>query len=338
MKKVFLTILICFALLNCYAKGSIKVTDYAGRTVTLAKPAEKVIVMADNSFMIVKQLGAINTVVGVDSKTKGYWNLYLVSKTNPEYSTLPDVGKAKNPNYEYIISLNPDLILFKGNKEAADNLELKTNTPVASIISKNGFDFEIYNLIGTLLGKEKEAVKIINKLSSEKKFLETKLGVLSASQKKSAYIVVQNSKNNMFKTIKNNNSLELASVLNVASSSSKVDDWGFAEVSKEEFINMDPDTIYIDYPVSEKSINKDAVCNDETFQFSTAVKNKSIFLTHSFSAPKDYAFVISEAYYYARNAYPDLISEQEYKKAVNDIFETTYKIKNYFDDWEKSLN
>ena len=92
--------------------------------------------MADNAFMIVKQLDAIDKVVALDSKTKGYWDLYLVSKTNPELQTLPDVGKTKNPNYEEIISLDADLILFKGNKDVCDTMQRKTGIPVVSIISK----------------------------------------------------------------------------------------------------------------------------------------------------------------------------------------------------------
>ncbi len=316
----------------------IEITDYAERKVYLKKPAERIIVMADNSFVVVKQLKAIDKVIALDSKTKGYFDLFLVSKTNPDIANLPAVGKTKNPNYELIISLQPDLILFKGNKSAADTLQDKTGIPVASIISKNGYDFEIYNVIGKLLGKEKEAQKVIKELKSKKDFLEDKLGKIKKSDKKSAYIVVQNSKNNLFKTQKNSMALDLASVENVAANASKVDEWGFAEISQEEFINWEPDFIYLDYPTSSSSISRQTLINDESFGFSTAVTSNSIYYTHSFSVPKDYVYVIAEAYYYARNAYPDLISENEYKKAINSIFEKTYGINNYYEDWKKSLN
>ena len=48
--------------------------------------------------------------------------------------------------------------------------------------------------------------------------------------------------------------------------------------------------------------------------------------------------MIAEAYYYARNAYPSIISEKDYKDAINDIFEKTYGIKDYYEDWKRSLN
>ena len=122
---------------NITSSHSITITDYANREVILEKPAERIIVMADNAFMIVKQLGAIENVVALDSKTKGYLDLYLTSKTNPELESLPDVGKTKNPNYELILSLNPDLILFKGNEESADIIQEKTGHCPAFFININ---------------------------------------------------------------------------------------------------------------------------------------------------------------------------------------------------------
>lgn len=344
MKKIILLV-ICFVLFtgcikedNTKSRANITVKDYAGRIVTLDKPAEKIIVMGDNAFVIVKQLNAIDKVIALDSKTKGFWDFYLMSKTNPELANLPDIGKTKNPNYEYIISLKPNLILFKGNKDAADSLQNKTGISVASIISKPGYDFEIYNIIGRLLSKEKEAEKVIEELTTKKQFLESKLKNVLESNRKSAYTVVQNSKNNLFWTHKNNLSLDMASIVNVAANASKVDEWGFAEISKEEFINWNPDFVYIDYPISEKSISKQDIINNEIFQFVESVNHGNIFYIHSLAAPKDYVYVIAEAYYYARNAYPNIISEKNYKDAINDIFEKTYGIKDYYEDWKKSLH
>lgn len=320
------------------ASESIKVTDYAEREISIEKPAERIIVMADNAFQIVKELGAVDKVVGLDSKTKGYWDLYLISETNPELKSLPDLGKTKNPNYEQILSLNPDLILLKGNKEAADILQAKTGVPVVAIVSKNGYDFEIYNLIGKLLGKEQNAKIVINELQSQKEKLEKILKDIHENEKKSAYIVVQNSKGSLFRTLKKADSLALANIENVASAASKVDEWGFAEVSKEEFLNWKPDFIFLDEPLSEKSISKQILLNDSTYKFSSAVRDNKIFVTHSFSCPKDYVFVVAEAYYYARIAYPQILSEEDYKSTINSIFDKAYGLKNYYEEWEKSHN
>ena len=294
--------------------------------------------MADNAFVIVHQLDALDKIVALDSKTKGYWNLYLASKTNPKLENLVDVGKTKNPNYELILSLNPDLILFKGNKESADTLQSKTGIPIAVIQSKAGYDFSIYDVIGKLLGKEDRTKSVRNELESQKERIEKLLKDVPEDKKKSAYIVVQNSKNNLFRTLRNADSLTLASVKNVAVNAGKVDEWGFAEISKEELLNWNPDFIILDYPLSEKAINKSVLKNDETYNFLKAVNNEQIYHTHNFSSPKDYVYVITEAYYYAHIAYPEIVSEDEYKKVVNSIFEKTYGIKDFYEEWKTSLD
>ena len=342
--SILIILTIFISLTSCSKKkasktfSTIQITDYAERKISLDKPSERIIVMADNAFQIVKELGAIEKVAGLDSKTKGYWDLYLMSKTNPELSNLPDLGKSKSPNYEQILSLNPDLILLKGNKEAADLLQSKTGIPVAAIVSKSGYDFEVYSIIGKLIGKDKTSEIVIKELKSQKEKLETLLKEVPEKQKKSAYIVVQNSKGNLFRTLKNADSLALANISNVGASASKVDEWGFADVSKEEFLNWEPDFIFLDEPVSESSITKKTLLDDATYQFLSATKNNQIFVTHSFSCPKDYVFVISEAYYYAHIAYPEIISEKEYKAAINSIFDKTYGLKNYYEEWKKSHN
>ena len=343
-KQVLILCSLIFLFLGCSKKeiksssANIKVTDYAGREISIEKSAEKIVVMADNAFQIVKELDAVDKVVGLDSKIKGYWDLYLISKTNPELEFLPDLGKTKSPNYEHILSLNPDLILLKGNKDAADVLQAKTGLPVAAIVSKNGYDFEIYSLIGKLLGKEKNAEIVIDELQSQKEKLERLLKNIPESERKSAYVVVQNSKGNLFRTLKKADSLALANIKNVAAAANKVDEWGFAEVSKEEFLNWKPDFIFLDEPVSERSISRQTLINDSTYKFSSAVKDNKIFITHSFSCPKDYVFVIAEAYYYARIAYPQVLSEEEYKSTINSLFDKTYGLKNYYEEWEKSHN
>lgn len=344
LKVLMSAVLFCLVFMSCVKKApvqsaasAISITDYADRTVTLSKAAEKIIVMADNSLVVVKQLKAIDKVIALDSKTKGYLPISILGTTDPQLQALPDVGKTKSPNYEYIISLNPDLILFKGNKESSDLLEEKTNIPVACIISIGDYDFDLYKKIGKLLGKDKEAERLVQTFESRKNDLEKITAKIDASQKKSAYIVVQNSKNNLFRTQKGSLSLSLAGITNVAANANKVDEWGFAEISKEEFLNYDPDLIFLDKPSSPTEIQKKDLESDPTFAFAAAGKEGRVFLTHSFSLPKDYAYVITEAYYYAHLAYPKEVKKELYRKAINSIFEEAYGLENYYEKWEESL-
>lgn len=307
--------------------AAVEVVDYAGRTVKIEKPAEKVVVMADNALVVVKQIGGFENVIALDSKSKSYLRLSILSKTDPEAADLPDAGKTKSPNYEYLISLSPDLILFKGDRDSAHIIEEKTGVPVVCVKSLSGYDFNLYSFIGKLLGRDKKAASSIRLFESHKAHLEQKLSAIPECERKSAYIVLQNSKNNPYKTQKIAQSLDLAGIANAAANAQKFDEWGTAELSKEEILNLTPDLVFLDYPASASGITKDFISGDATFLFMDAVKQGKIYFTYSFTLPKDYIYVIAEAYYYANLAYPAVITEDEYESAVNALFEAAYGIK-----------
>lgn len=345
IKITKIVVLIIFLFASCTKKTfentnkEIQVTDYANRIVTLEKPAEKIVVMADNALVIVKQLKAVDKVVALDSKTKSNLPLSILSEINPKLNELPDVGKTKSPNYEYIMSLSPDLILFKGNKQQADTIEEKTGVPVASVLSLEGYDFEIYKMVGKLLGRATEAEKLIASFQSYKKSLEEKVAGIDEENKKRAYIVVQNSKNDLFKTQKASMSLDLANIANLAVSANDVDEWGFANISKEETLKWQPDFVLLDIPVNATSISKAAIQNDSTLKFWKCVSSgDGIFYTHTFTLPKDYVYVISEAYYYANLAYPEVVTDTDFANAVNSIFNFAYGIENYYESFLKTLS
>ena len=92
----------------------------------------------------------------------------------------------------------------------------------------------LYAFIGKLLGKDEKAASLIRLFESHKSNLEQKLSTIPESSRKSAYIVLQNSRNNPYKTQKIAQSLDLAGIMNTAANAQKFDEWGTAELSKEE--------------------------------------------------------------------------------------------------------
>ena len=111
-----------------------------------------------------------------------------------------------------------------------------------------------------------------------------------------------------------------------------------SEVNKEEFLRLNPEIIFLDSPSGNSSITKDEIYENDTFQFADAVKNQNVFHTHTFSLPKDYVYVVAEAFYYAHTAYPEIMTESIYSQAINEIFEVTYGIKAYYESWKKTLH
>jgi iron complex transport system substrate-binding protein len=92
---------------------AIRVVDDAGREVTLAAPAQRIISLAPSTTELVFAAGAGSHVVGTSSYTD--WP--------PEAKTLPEVGDAAMINMERIVSLKPDLIVVWSHVDSAAVLE-----------------------------------------------------------------------------------------------------------------------------------------------------------------------------------------------------------------------
>lgn len=92
---------IIFLLLSSSAFAQVSVTDYQGSTITLEKPAQRVIGMAPHVVENIYSAGAEQRVVGV------------VSYSNYPEAALqqPIVGDYSRTNYELITELKPDLIV-----------------------------------------------------------------------------------------------------------------------------------------------------------------------------------------------------------------------------------
>ena len=83
------------------SSGAVEVTDYTGRTIRLAAPAERVVALAPHLVENIFTAGAGDTLVGVVE----YSNYPL------EALSIPIVGGYEKTNHEKILELNPDLIL-----------------------------------------------------------------------------------------------------------------------------------------------------------------------------------------------------------------------------------
>jgi iron complex transport system substrate-binding protein len=84
------------------ATGPLTVTDDAGRTVTLAAPARRVVSLAPSSTELLFALGAGDRVVG-----RTTWCKYPAEATQ-----VPAVGDGINPNIEAVVARKPDLVVL----------------------------------------------------------------------------------------------------------------------------------------------------------------------------------------------------------------------------------
>ncbi|MCD4767705.1 MAG: ABC transporter substrate-binding protein [Methanosarcinales archaeon] len=81
------------------------VLDGNGKAVTVQKPVERIIVEYLDNAELIRALDAKEKVVGVD---------FIIAETEiqfPDMSKLPSVGAMHVPDYEAVLSLDPDLLL-----------------------------------------------------------------------------------------------------------------------------------------------------------------------------------------------------------------------------------
>ncbi len=160
------------------AKYPITLTDLAGRTVTIEKPPERVVVLSSYWAEILCILGVQDKIVGI-------------GKYIPYDPYIPDDVKKKTVvgstfkglNWETVASLNPDLIIvdwYGGKYKDAETIKKaeELGIPVIALSAKSvGDNIKVVELLGKVLGKEEKAEELaswmkekldeVNKIASQ---------------------------------------------------------------------------------------------------------------------------------------------------------------------------
>jgi len=127
----------------------VSVVDDAGRTVTLAHPARRIVALIPAVTETVIALGAGERLVGRTDYDKG-----------PAVERLPSVGGGLDPSIETLVSLHPDLVLgweTSGRTELRDRLTA-LGIPVFAIKTEDTTDvFRSIRNLGRLTAREHAA-------------------------------------------------------------------------------------------------------------------------------------------------------------------------------------
>ena len=92
------------------SRHPVSVMDDAGRTITLVRPAHRVISMIPAQTEIVKILGGVDRLV---ARTK--WD------TDPALAHLPSTGNALTPSVEWLAAQKPDLVIAWPDNDATNH-------------------------------------------------------------------------------------------------------------------------------------------------------------------------------------------------------------------------
>lgn len=156
----------------------IEITDVTGRTVTLKKPAERIVLQwsgAGGPFLTISALMGKDTpkvIAGMDTSLQQYradmWKHFTTEM--PELAKIPEVGTVgdKNFNVEQIVALHPDVIFIPVDLKNQYESDAKQKLDEAGVQTIY-IDYHAENLekhqksieaIGKALGKEERAAEI----------------------------------------------------------------------------------------------------------------------------------------------------------------------------------
>lgn len=150
--------LFLFAAAGAAHAAPIAITDDSGRTVTFDKPAERAVVFNRYNAEFVRAVAGMGPIVGVDSwvtRDPTYW-------PNLRDGMLVGEGQ-REPNYEAIVALEPDVVIFPRNgawQEAIETLK-PFGIPVLVLtgwdVLKHVSNIEAF---GRLFAKEEQAARL----------------------------------------------------------------------------------------------------------------------------------------------------------------------------------
>ena len=144
----------------------ITLVDSADRTVTVKKPIERIVILGHGEYdsEVIRMFGSTDEIVGVTDNIIGRGAYF------PELSKLPSVGMDyPNPDYETIISLNPDLVTVATWKVAEVDEKLPDNIAVVGLDFYRAEDImkEEVMKLAYILGKKDEARHYIDEFHDE---------------------------------------------------------------------------------------------------------------------------------------------------------------------------
>jgi iron complex transport system substrate-binding protein len=163
--------------------NTIEVVDSVGSVIEIPQPLERVVILDHYAGEMVRALGAIDMIVGINdsmAEDTEYW---------PVLCKVPPAGSYSEPNYEKIVELNPQLLISCDIGAAETEAMLKpAGIPVVRLdfYYPETFVSDIQTL-GLVLGKEDEAQELIDFYEYYFNMVQERTGALEEDEKATIY-------------------------------------------------------------------------------------------------------------------------------------------------------
>lgn len=324
------------------AKDTRVIVDQLGRSVTIPKNVNRVVILMHHALDVAAELGAEDKVVGVLSD----WNKYLpagFSKVWPGIEKLPTPGDLRTTvNTEELLKLKPDVVIithYMMNK-TGKQIEAVGLPVVALSFYKSGYEeasvlnpklknpdkaytqgtIEAVRILGDILGKQQRAEQLLAAIFKNRKLITDRVGKLKKDERTTAYMAYPK----LFTMGTGKYAsviMEKAGGLNVA-----MDINGYKQISLEDVLRWNPQVIFTQarYKFVADEINK-----SPAWQSIQAVRNHRVYITPEYVKPWGHpcpeSIGLGELWM-AKKLYPEKFKDIDMQAYANAFYTTFYGI------------
>lgn len=245
-------------------------TDQGGNTITLEKPAERIVTCFYGQTYAMVALGLTDRLVGMEHNAAGR---PIYAAAAPQLLELPDVGALKSFNAEAAIALEPDVILLPMKlKDTAATLEAVGITVVLCYPESQELLEEQLVMIATLCGVPEKAEALLAYYDAKFGGMKAVTDALTDEQKPSVLITSVSS----YLSVAPDEMYQASLIGNAGgvNAASGIEGNYWTDVSYEQLLTMNPDVIVIP---SEAKYTADEILADPQLAEVNAVKNGAVY-------------------------------------------------------------
>ncbi len=213
------------------ADGSVTVVDMIGKTITLDKPAERIVALTPSDCEILYAIGAGDKLVG-----RGKYCDFPA-----EVMDIPAVESGADTNLEQIIALEPDVLLMSTMAQTEEQIAALEEAGIKVVVSDAQNIEGVYTaveLIGSLMGKDAEAAAIIENMKTTFADIQAQA---TGDGSQTIYFEVSPLEYGLWAAGSHTFMDEIAQMLGLTNAFADVEGWG--EISEEQVLERNPDFI-----------------------------------------------------------------------------------------------
>ncbi len=310
-------------------ESELTLVDSADRTVTAREPLNRVVVFNHGMFVTMRSIKATDNVVGVCERLMSQYGTLF-----PEVRDYPTAGWFREPDYEAVLSLNPDAVflggkdlIFGGSEEIIE--QFKQINPSITVVcfdcDNPSYYVEEVRKSGYLFGKREEAEEFIEFYEKYTNVIEERVDKIAEQDKPKVYVELPHKQ---YQTVgagtSCHNMIVYAGGDNIFSDLS-----GSIDIDPEEVIKRNPEIIVKGekspgYNLDDPTIlikTRDEIMKRSGLTDVAAVKNESVYIF-------PYGFVCTPTHfictaYLAKWFHPELFEDLN-PKAIHQEYLTRF--------------